>query len=201
VGKLAVVAAAAASALALTACAGGEANNGSTKPEQLQLGGPNTHIRVVIPSGWHQVIDSANPAIPEMVTPTSCMGNGEVSCATGLARLASLTAPNVQAAEAQVEKAVLSSRGVKLGQSISSGPGKVGRHDGYLHRFTFSNSARTLTCEIAAVPSGPAPPDARGNHEYSIVLVWVLNAPNAPKPEVIDQIIGSATVTGGQPAG
>jgi len=198
-GKLALATSAAASAIALAACAGGGATDSSAHPPLL-LGGPNTDVRVTIPDGWHQVIDSANPIIPEMVTPTSCMGNGEVACATGLARLATLTAPDARAAEAMVEKAVLSSRGITMGRSISAGPGKVGHHDGYLHRFTFSNGPRSLTCEIAAVPSGPTAPDAHGNHEYSIVLVWVLDAPNAPKPEVIDQIVTSATVAGGKPA-
>jgi serine/threonine-protein kinase len=41
------------------------------------LAGPHTDITVAIPPGWHQVIDSTNPKIPEMVTPTTCMGDAE----------------------------------------------------------------------------------------------------------------------------
>jgi hypothetical protein len=164
----------------------------------LLLSGPNTNIVVAIPAGWHQVIDSANPPIPEMVSPTTCMGNQEVSCATGLARIGTLTAPTAQAAEQTIEQAVTTTPGVKTGASISQGPGKVGKHDGYRHRFTFTNSGATFTCEIAAVPSGPTTPDAQGNHEFSVVLVWVSDKPGAPAPDVIDQIIGSAKVAGGQ---
>lgn len=161
------------------------------------LAGPNTNILVAIPDGWHQVISSANPAIPEMVAPTTCLGSGEVLCATGLARIATLTAPSAQAAEANVEQVVTATPGVKIGQSLFQRPGKVGRHDGYLHRFTFSNPSGNLTCEIAAVPSGPSKPDAQGNREFSVVLAWVSDKPAAPKPDVIDQIIGSAVTIGG----
>lgn len=190
-------AALAVSTLLLAGCSSN--GEGSQNAEQLLLSGPNTHIVVAIPAGWHQVIDSSNPIIPEMVSPTTCMGNQEVSCATGLARIATLTAPSAEAAAHTVEHAVATAPGVKPGATISQGPGKVGLRDGYRHRFTFTNPAATLTSEIAAVPTGPTAPDAQGNHEFSIVLVWVSNKPGAPKPDVIDQIIGSALVSGGQP--
>jgi hypothetical protein len=190
------------STLLLAGCGSGSGNG--TNPDsqdhgQLLLSGPKTDIVVAIPGGWHQVIDSANPIIPEMVTPTTCMGSEEVSCATGLARIASITAPDAQAAAQTIEQAVYSMPGVKPGATISQGPGKVGRHDGYRHRFTFSNTGGTLTSEIAAVPSGPTAPDAQGNHEFSVVLIWVSDKSGAPKPDVIDQIISSALVSGGQP--
>lgn len=191
-------AALAVSTLLLAGCGSGT-SAGSPNNGQLLLSGPTTDIVVAIPAGWHQLIDSGNPIIPEMVTPTTCMGSQEVSCATGLARIATLTAPNAQAAAQTIEQAVDATPGVKPGATISQGPGKVGRHDGYRHRFTFSNPGGTLTSEIAAVPSGPMAPDAQGNHEFSVVLVWVSNQPGAPKPDVIDQIIGSALVSGGQP--
>jgi hypothetical protein len=184
-------------ALVVSGCGDSPASDQAQASGPLMLAGPNTNILVAIPNGWHQVIDSANPAIPEMVAPTTCLGSGEVSCATGLARIATLTASSAQAAEATVEQVVTATPGVKVGQSLSQGPGKVGHHDGYLHRFTFSNPSANLTCEIGAVPSGPAKPDAQGNREFSVVLAWVSDKPTAPKPEAIDQIVGSALIIGG----
>jgi hypothetical protein len=67
------------STLLLAGCGGGSQN-----VEQLLLTAPNTDIAVTIPTGWHQVIDSTNPSTAEMVFPTTCMGNAEVTCATGL---------------------------------------------------------------------------------------------------------------------
>jgi hypothetical protein len=200
-GKVSTFGAALAISTLLLAGCGSDNGTSESSPnnDHLLLSGPKTDIVVAIPAGWHQVINSANPIIPEMVTPTTCMGSQEVSCATGLARIATLTAPNAQAAAQTVEQAVYTTPGVKPGATVSQGPGKVGRHDGYRHRFTFSNSAGTLTSEIAAVPSGLTTPDAQGNHEFSIVLVWVSDKPGAPKHGVIDQIIGSALVAGGQP--
>lgn len=200
-GKLSTFSAAVAVfTLLLAGCGSGDgASAGSPNNGTLLLSGPNTDIVVTIPPGWHQLINSANPMIPEMVTPTTCMGSQEVSCATGLARIATFTAPNAQAAAQIIEQAVTATPGVKPGATISQGPGKVGRHDGYRHRFTFSNPGGTLTSEIAAVPSGPMTPDAQGNQEFSVVLVWVSDKPGAPKPNVIDQIIASTLVAGGQP--
>jgi hypothetical protein len=86
---------------------------------------------------------------------------------------------------------------VKIGPTISAGPGKVGQHDGYLHRFTFTNPGATLTAEVVAVPSGPTKPDAHGNREFFVALVEVSNSPGAPGPDVIDQIIASAKVSPG----
>lgn len=182
-----------ASTLLLAACGGSE--NG----EPLLLSGPNINIAVTIPAGWHQVIDSSNPSIPEMVHPTSCMGSQEVSCATGLARLATFGAASAEAAAQTVERAVISAEGVRSGNISSQGPGKVGHRDGYLLRFTFSNPGAKLMSEIASVPTGSPIPDPQGNHEFSVVLVWVSDAPGAPKQDVIDQIIGSALFVGGHP--
>jgi hypothetical protein len=53
--------------------------------------------------------------------------------------------------------------------------------------------------EIASVPTGSPTLDPQGNHEFSVVLVWVSDAPGAPKQDVIDQIIGSALFVGGHP--
>ena len=197
-GRLgATLAAVIALVLMLGGCGGGNGQNQNSAP--LLLSGPSTNIAVTIPAGWHQVIDTADPIIPEMVAPTSCMGSGEVSCASALARLATFSAPDEQAAARAVEHALASGAGVKLGATISRGPGKVGRRDGYLHRFSFTNPAAALTAEIAVVPTGPLAPDARGNHQYSVVLVWVSNKPGAPNPGVIDQIVGSAVAIGGKP--
>jgi hypothetical protein len=188
----------AAGALLLVACGRG---GSPPPPAPLLLSGPNTDITVVIPPGWHQVIDSANPAMPEMVTPTTCMGGQEVACATGLSRIASFAAPNALVAEQTVQKGVYAGPGVIPGTTISRGPGKVGDRDGLRYRFTFSNPGALVTSEIAVAPSGPAAPNPQGNHEYSVVLVWVTNKPGAPTPDVIDQIVGSAKVTGpGAPA-
>jgi hypothetical protein len=167
----------------------------------LLLAAPHTDIIVTIPPGWHQVIDSANPAIGEMVAPTTCMGDAEVSCSTGLARIASLTAPTVQAADQAIYQAITSSPGITAGPTTSQGPGTVGAHiDGYIHRFSFSNPGATLTAAIAAVPSGPPTPGTTGNREFSLVLVWVSNKPGAPNPTVIDQIINSAKIATRAPA-
>lgn len=160
------------------------------------LSDPNIDIVVPIPAGWHQVIDSSNPSIPEMVFPIICTESRRVACATGLARIATFAAPSAEAAAQTVKRAVGTSPGVRLGSTISQGPGKVGHRDGYRLRFTFSNPSAELVSEVAAVPTGPSSPDAQGNHEFSMALVWVSNAPGAPNHEVIDQIIGSALVLG-----
>jgi hypothetical protein len=128
------------------------------------------------------------------------MGNAEQACATGIARIASLTAPSLQAAAQTVEQAIAAQPGVKEGKTISEGPGKVGRVDGYRHRFTIVNPATTLTTEVAAMPTGPSSADAQGNHYFSVILVEISTAPGAPKPDVIDSIVGSAQAsTGGKP--
>ena len=190
-----------ASAVLLAGCSsgGGGSGGGSGNGERLLLSGPNTDIAVTIPAGWHQVIDSSNPSIPEMVTPTTCMGSQEVACATVLARLATLAAPSAQVAAETVERSVVTSAGTRLGGVVSQGPGKVGHRDGYLLRFNFANANAKLVSEVAAVPTGSSSRDAQGNQEFSIVLVWVSDAPGAPKPDVIDQIVGSALVVGGHP--
>lgn len=195
VGRGATFGAIAVSTLLITGCGG----SGSDNAERLLLSGPNINVAVTIPAGWHQVIDSSNPSTPEMVSPVTCMGNQEVTCATGLARLATFTAPSLEAAAQSVEQAVGTAPGVKLGNIISQGPGKVGHRDGYQLRFNFSNPGAKLVSEIAVVPTGSVSPNAQGNHEFSVILVWVSDAPGAPKQDVIDQIIGSALFVGGQP--
>ena len=196
VGRAATFVAIAASTLLMAGCGGG---SGSGNAERLLLSGPNINVAVAIPEGWHQVIDSSNPSTPEMVSPITCMGSQEVTCATGLARLATFTAPSAEAAAQSVEQAVGTAPGVKLGNIISQGPSKIGHRDGYQLRFNFSNPGAKLVSEIAAVPTGASSPDAQGNHEFSVILVWVSDAPGAPKPDVIDQIVGSALFVGGRP--
>jgi hypothetical protein len=190
----------AASALLLAGCgSSGAGSGGGSENAPLLLSGPNIDIAVTIPPGWHQVIDSSNPSTPEMVTPTTCMGSQEVACATGLTRLATFTAPSAQAAAETVERAVTTSPGVRMGNITSQGPGKVGHRDGYRLRFTFSNAAAKLVSDVAVVPTGSPSPEAKGDHEFSVVLVWVSDAPGAPKQDVIDQIISSALFVGGHP--
>ncbi|MGH3577976.1 MAG: hypothetical protein ACRDU0_10520 [Mycobacterium sp.] len=188
------------SAPLLAGCGGG--SGGAAAPanaERLLLAGPNIDIAVTIPAGWHQVIDSGNPSVPEMVSPITCLGSGEVGCAKGLARLATLTAPSAQAAAMTVQQAVTTAPGLQVGAITSQGPGKVGHRDGYRLRFGFSNSRAKLVSEVAAVPTGSVTPDAKGNREFSVVLVWISDAAGAPNQNVIDQIISSALVVGGQP--
>ncbi|HEX4103055.1 MAG TPA: hypothetical protein VHY21_21355 [Pseudonocardiaceae bacterium] len=177
----------------------GSGGGSSQNVEQLLLTAPNTDIAVTIPTGWHQVIDSTNPSTAEMVFPTTCMGNAEVTCATGLARLATFAAPSAEAAAQTVQRAVSTAPGVRAASITSQGPGKVGQRDGHRLRFTFANASAKLVSEIAAVPTGSPIPDAQGNHEFSIVLVWVSDAPSAPRQGTIDQIIGSALFVGGHP--
>ncbi|MFZ0119077.1 MAG: hypothetical protein WBR33_08940 [Pseudonocardiaceae bacterium] len=177
----------------------GSGGGSSQNVEQLLLTAPNTDIAVTIPTGWHQVIDSTNPSTAEMVFPTTCMGNAEVTCATGLARLATFAAPSAEAAAQTVQRAVSTAPGVRAASITSQGPGKVGQRDGHRLRFTFANASAKLVSEIAAVPIGSPIPDAQGNHEFSIVLVWVSDAPSAPRQGTIDQIIGSALFVGGHP--
>jgi hypothetical protein len=194
-----VVAVTATSAL-LTGCGGSSGTaQPATQPEPLLLSGPTTHVMVSIPPGWHQVINSANPIIPQMVAPTTCMGENEVSCALGLVRTATTTAPTIEEASRAVEEAVTSEPGITKGATLNQGPGKIGKRDGYRHRFTFTNPTTTLTAEVAAVPSGPTTPNPDGTFEYSIVLAWVSDKQDAPKPDVIDQIVSSTLVYGGQP--
>ncbi len=183
-------------ALLLAGCGSGA---GSQNVEQLLLTAPNTDIAVAIPTGWHQVIDSTNPSTAEMVFPTTCMGNAEVTCATGLARLATFAAPSTEAAAQTVQRASSTAPGVRSAAITSQGPGKVGQRDGYRLRFTFSNATAKLVSDVAAVPTGSPTPDAQGNHEFSIVLVWISDVPSAPKQDLIDQIIGSALFVGGHP--
>jgi hypothetical protein len=192
----AFAAALAVSTLLLAGCGSG---GGSQNSEGLLLTAPNTDIAVTIPTGWHQVIDSASPSTAEMVYPTTCMGNAEVTCATGLARLATFAAPSAEAAAQTVQRAVSTSPGVRAGSITSQGPGKVGQRDGYRLRFTFANPNAKLMSDVAAVPTGSLTPDAQGNHEFSIVLVWVSDAPGAPKQDAVDRIIGSALFVGGHP--
>jgi hypothetical protein len=186
-------AAAVAVAFLVAGCSSSNANTAAPAP--LLLAAPHTDIIVTIPPGWHQVIDSTNPAIGEMVAPTTCMGDAETSCSTALARIASVSAPTVQAADQSIYQAITSSPGVTPGPTTAQGPGTVGAHvDGYIHRFSFANPAATLTAAIATVPSGQPAPNAAGNREFSLVLVWVSNKPGAPNPAVIDQIINSTKI-------
>jgi len=147
-------------------------------------------MTVTIPAGWHQVIDSANPIIPEMVSPVTCAGSKEVACSLGLARLATLSAASAQAAVQAVRQAVDSGAGVRPGAIISQGPARVAGQQGYLLRFGFSNGSAALTSEIAAVASGKG--------RFAVVLVWVSDKPGAPGPGVVGQIIASAALTSGQ---
>ena len=189
----AVIAATAIASLAVAGCSSSAGNN----PPGLLLSGPDTNIVVTIPAGWHQVIDSANPLIPEMVAPTTCMGSTEVACSTGLARIATLTAKTPEDAANAVQTAVTSAPGVTNVTDVSKGPGKIGKRNGFRHRFTFNNPGAVLTSEIAAVPSGPTTPDPQGNLEYSVILVWISNKPDAPKIDDINTIIDSTLVHGG----
>jgi hypothetical protein len=188
-----------AASLLLTGCGTDSPEPAPAQPEPLLLSGPTTHVMVTIPPGWHQVINSANPVIPEMVAPTTCMGDNEVSCALGLVRTATTTAATIEAAAKAVEDAVTGEPGISKGATLNQGPAKIGKRDGYRHRFTFTNPTATLTAEVAAVPSGPTTPNPDGSLEYSIVLAWVSDKPEAPKPDVIDQIVDSTLVYGGQP--
>lgn len=216
--RRAAVAAVAVVALAgLAACgsggSGGSAGGGTASAgagstatgAPLRLSGPDTAITVVIPAGWHQVIDSADPSVPEMVTPDSCAGSDEVSCAVGLARLADLAAPSAQAAAQEVQRAVDSGAGVSAGATLSAGPGRVAGQDGYLLRFRFSNSSGTLTSGIAAVPAGTAAsggtgspsPSGSASPQFAVVLVWISGKAGASGSGVISQVIDSAALTGG----
>lgn len=186
-------AAIAVSTLLLAGCGSG---GGSEQVERLS--GPNIHISVTVPAGWRQVTDGNNPSIAEMAFPATCVGGREASCATGLARLATFAAPTAAAAAQTVQRAITTSPGVRPGETLSEGPEEIGDRDAYRIRFTFSNPAANLVSEVAAVSTGSSSPDAEGNHEFSVVLVWVSDAPGAPKPDVIDQIVGSTLVVGDQ---
>ena len=193
-GRLtALVAALAAVGGALAGCSSPQNDDSNV----LKLAGPNTNIVVNIPDGWHQVIDSSNPEVPEMVTPMDCFGNNEVACSTGLARIATITAKNLEDAANSVQQAVIQAPGVTDVVDVNKGPGKVGSRDGFRHRFTFKNPGAALTAEVASVPSGPTAALPDGTVEYSVILVWVSDKAGAPKPDAIDRIIGSTLVHGG----
>lgn len=187
-------------ALAASVLAGCSGSETPPAAPPLLLSGPETNIVVTIPGGWHQVINTANPVIPEMVTPTDCMGSNEIACATGLARVATTLAPSEAEAVKGVVGAVLGEKGVTPGPTISEGPGKVGQRDGYRHRFQFRNQRSGQTAEVAAVASGPVVPDPQGNREFSVVLVWVSDQPGSPAPAVIDEIVTSTLIHGGENA-
>lgn len=190
-----------AAVLSLLTVVGGCSSDTAAPPSPtLLLSGPATDITVTIPDGWHQVINSANPIIPEMVAPTGCMGRNEVACATGLARIATTSAPTIDVAAETVRQAVSTAPGVTPGATLNQGPAPVGQREGYRHRFTFSNQGGALTAEVAAVPSGPAEPDAQGNRRFSVVLVWLTNKPGAPPLQTIDEVVNSVLVLGEQPA-
>ncbi|MDQ2707450.1 MAG: hypothetical protein M3Z25_07345 [Actinomycetota bacterium] len=195
--RVSAVVAAAAVALLSAGCGAGDNKAAENTPQDEKhiLAGPTTNIRVEIPAGWHQVINSSNPITPEIVTPLSCMGADEVTCATGVLRLATLTAPTAEAAAQTVAQAVSTAQGVRAGPTISQGPGKIGKHDGYRHRFTFFNADNTeLTAEVAAAQSGLPDADPQGNREFSVVLAWVSKKPGAPTPDIIDKVLDSALI-------
>jgi hypothetical protein len=64
--------------------------------------------------------------------------------------------------------------------NLPESPAKVGQRDGYRQTFGFTNQSGPLTAEVAAVLSGPTASDVEGNHEFSVVLVWVTRKPGAP---------------------
>jgi hypothetical protein len=187
-----------AATLVLTGCGSSNDDNHPAANSVLLLAGPTADMTVRIPQGWHQVINTGNPVIAEMVYPTTCIGREEVSCALGLARIASAISPTMDAAVTQVEQAVLGVPGVIPGPDISKGPAKVGDRDGFAHRFMFKNANANFTAVIGAVPSGPLVADAKGNHEYSLVLAWVTDKPGTPGVKALDEIVASAQVYGGQ---
>ena len=165
---------------------------GCAHSQALTLTGPKTDLTLTIPDGWHQVINTANPVIPEMVSPTTCSGAAEVSCALGLARTATFMAKSQEYAADIVRQSVIADKRITDTADVSKGPGKIGALDGYRYRFTFRNPQAKLTAEVAAIPSGPAAPDINGDHQYSVILVWMSDKPDAPKVDLIDQIVGSA---------
>lgn len=182
------------SLLLLTGC-GAQAISLET---QAYLIAPNVDIMVGVPQGWHQVINSAGPAVPEMVAPISCMGYLEVSCATGLARTTTFSAPSAGVADSWVVQAMTASLQIRSGETVSEGPAKVGLRDGYRHRFTFTNPNSRFTAEVATVPTGQGSADTVGTQRYSVVMVWVSDRPGAPDPSVIDDIVGSVKVVPGR---
>jgi hypothetical protein len=178
-----------------TAVATGLLLVGCSHPAQPTLTGPSTDLTVTIPDGWHQVVNAANPVIPEMVSPATCRGAAEVSCALGLARTATFPAESSEQAADVVRESVLDDSRLTEVTDVSKGPGKIGELDGYRYRFTFRNPQAKLTCEIAALPSGSATPDANGHRPFSVILVWMSDKPGAPKVDDIDEIVGSARLT------
>lgn len=185
-------------AVAVTAVATALLLGGCAQSERPTLTGPNTDLTITIPDGWHQVVNTANPVIPEIVSPTTCRGAAEVSCALGLARTATFPAGSLEEAVDVVRDSVIDDTRLTEVTDVSKGPGKVGTADGYRYRFTFRNPQAKLTSEIAALPSGPGTADANGNRQYSVILVWMSDKPGAPKVDAIDEIVGSARL-GGEP--
>jgi hypothetical protein len=108
-----------------------------------------------------------------------------------------LTAKSLEEAADLVRKSVIADPRITEATDVSKGPGKVGAHDGYRYRFTFRNPQAKLTCEVAALPTGPPPPPPPpgappADAQYSVILVWVSDNPDAPKVDIIDDIVGSA---------
>jgi hypothetical protein len=181
--------------LAVSLAAGSVLLAGCTFPGGTStLTGPRSYISIEIPSGWHQVINSSNPVIPEIVAPESCFGANEIACHTALARLATVSAKTAEAATDSVKQSIAGQAGVSDLSQIYRGPARIAGQDGFRNRFGFRNPTAAITAEVAALPAGPSTPDAAGNRPFQVVLAWVTDKPDAPSEDVIGLIIQSTTV-------
>jgi hypothetical protein len=90
--------AAALAAALLAGCGHGAAPPPAAPPPPPVLTGPGIHITVAIPPGWHQVTNTARPDVPEMVAPTTCAGDQELSCAKAMARIPCRSGPAIYGA-------------------------------------------------------------------------------------------------------
>ncbi|WP_445185145.1 protein kinase domain-containing protein [Pseudonocardia sp. Cha107L01] len=156
-------------------------------------------ISVEIPAGWHQIPNADNPKMPQMVYPMYCPEvSAALHCAGGITRISTSVNPGegtVGEFAADVKKGFGSS--AHIVGTISEGNAMVGGRAGYRFRIiwtpTDNNDRRTT--EFAIVPTGP-PPSLQGasGRTFSLVVVVLGSAPDAPSIASIDEIINSVVV-------
>jgi hypothetical protein len=155
-----------------------------------RLSGPGVDLSVSIPTGWHQISDTADPQLLQMVFPNNC--SEKVRCATAMARLLSTQAANAQVGAQAGEQAVAGQQGIEGVTVTSEGPLQIAGRNGYQVRFTFSSGKAKFQAATAAVETGLA---SAGTVPTSLIFVTVSDLVGTPPASVIDQIVGSAQLT------
>ncbi len=152
-----------------------------------RLSGPGVGLSLIIPTGWHQISNQADPQLLQMVYPDTC--SEQLRCASAMARVLSTQAASAQTEAQAAEQAITSQPGVQGATLTSEGPTQIADRSGYQVRFTFSNAKSKFQAATAAVETDIA---SSGTVPTSLIFVTVSDLPGAPPASVIDQIVGSA---------